>query len=111
MKKRFIIILIAALLLLCACQPTPEEPVVLQKDQDLMIQKGEATLPPEETYTPPEAPERWQYDYEEGALTVHVDAKVTVPDVLVKMIADAHGATITVDSEPGKGTTVSVTLA
>ena len=29
---------------------------------------------------------------------------------LVKMIADAHGATITVDSEPGKGTTVSVAL-
>jgi signal transduction histidine kinase len=29
---------------------------------------------------------------------------------LVKTIADAHGATIAVDSEPGKGTTVSVTL-
>ena len=29
---------------------------------------------------------------------------------LVKMIADAHSASITVDSEPGKGTTVSVTL-
>ena len=29
---------------------------------------------------------------------------------LVKAIADAHGATITVDSKPGKGTTVSVTL-
>ena len=29
---------------------------------------------------------------------------------IVKMIADAHGASITVDSEPGKGTTVSVTL-
>lgn len=29
---------------------------------------------------------------------------------LVKTIADAHGAAITVDSEPGKGTTVSVTL-
>ncbi len=29
---------------------------------------------------------------------------------LVKTIADAHGATITVDSEPGKGTTVSVIL-
>ena len=29
---------------------------------------------------------------------------------LVKAIADAHGATITVDSEPGKGTTVSITL-
>jgi signal transduction histidine kinase len=29
---------------------------------------------------------------------------------LVKAIADAHGATIAVDSEPGKGTTVSVIL-
>ena len=29
---------------------------------------------------------------------------------LVKTIADAHGATIAVDSEPGKGTTVSVVL-
>ena len=29
---------------------------------------------------------------------------------LVKAIADAHNASITVDSEPGKGTTVSVTL-
>ena len=29
---------------------------------------------------------------------------------LVKTIADAHGAAITVDSEPGKGTTVSVML-
>lgn len=29
---------------------------------------------------------------------------------LVKTIADAHGATIAVDSEPGKGTTVSVIL-
>lgn len=29
---------------------------------------------------------------------------------LVKTIADAHGAAIAVDSEPGKGTTVSVTL-
>ncbi|MBR4905296.1 MAG: hypothetical protein IKZ44_00395 [Clostridia bacterium] len=79
MKKRIFILFFTAFMLL-ACQPTPDEPVVLQKDQDLMIQKGEATLPPEQAYTPPEAPERWQYDYEEGALTVHVDAKVTVPD-------------------------------
>ena len=80
MKKHICIILLAALLLLCACQPTPDEPVVLQKDQDLMIEQGSATLPPEESYTPPEVPERYQYDYEEGTLTVHVDAAVTVPD-------------------------------
>ncbi|MBR6039690.1 MAG: hypothetical protein IKP38_04320 [Clostridia bacterium] len=81
MKKHICIILLAALLLLCACQPTPDEPVVLQKDQDLMIEKGSATLPPEESYTPPEVPKRYQYDYEEGTLTVHVDAAVTAPDV------------------------------
>ena len=80
MKKRIYCILFSALLLLCACQPTPDEPIVLQKDQDLMIQKGEATQPPEESYTPPAVPERYQYDYAEGTLTVHIDAKVTVPD-------------------------------
>ncbi len=85
MKKHVIVILLAALLLLCACQSTPDEPPVLQKDQDLMIQKGEATLAPEETYTPPEVPERYQYDYQEGTLTVHVDAKVSVPNVPLPM--------------------------
>ncbi len=80
MKKRFFIMLFAALLLLCACVPTPEEPPVLQKDQDLMIHKGEATLPPEEIYIPPEVPERFQYDYQEGTLSIHVDAELTVPD-------------------------------
>ena len=84
MKKQLFCLLLA-LLLLCACQPTPDEPPVLQKDQDLMIQKGEATLPPEEPYTPPETPERFQYDYEEGALTVHIDARVTVPEVPLPM--------------------------
>lgn len=79
MKKHICIILLAALLL-AACVPTPEEPPVLQKDQDLMIQQGSATLSPEQPYTPPEVPERYQYDYQEGTLTVHADAAVTVPN-------------------------------
>ena len=83
--KRICIILIAALLL-CACQPTPDEPVVLQKDQDLMIHQGEATLPPEETYTPPEAPERFVYDFADGTWTVHADAPIVVPDVPMPMV-------------------------
>ncbi len=86
MKKHVFIILLAALLLLCACQPTPDEPPVLQKDQDLMIQKGEATLPPEETYTPPEAPERFVYDFADGTWTVHADAPIIVPDVPMPMV-------------------------
>lgn len=64
MKRIAIIILIT--LLLAACQPTPDEPIVLQKDQDLMIHKGSATIVPEEGYTPPQVPERMQYDYTEG---------------------------------------------
>ena len=43
MKKRIYVIIIASFLLLCACQPTPEEPVVIQKDFDVMIEKAKAT--------------------------------------------------------------------
>ena len=42
MKKRIYVIIIASFLLLCACQPTPEEPVVIQKDFDVMIEKAKA---------------------------------------------------------------------
>lgn len=93
MKKHILSFLFAALLLLCACQPTPEEPIVLQKDQDMMIKKGTATLPPEAEYTPPEAPERYLFDYSEGTLTVHVDAVVTVPDqplTIARVSADGY---------------------
>ena len=37
MKKRVFIILFAALLLLCACQPTPEEDAVKQKNTNVLI--------------------------------------------------------------------------
>ena len=79
MKKQVFIMLIASLLLLCACQPTPDEPVVLQKDQELMIQQGTATLEPEEPYTPPEVPNRYRFDFQDGALAIHADATIAVP--------------------------------
>ena len=40
--KRILIILLA-LMLFCACVPTPEEEVVIQKDFDVMIEKAQAT--------------------------------------------------------------------
>lgn len=86
MKKHSFILLFAALLLLCACQPTPDEPVVLQKNQDLMIQQGSATLPPEESYTPPEVPERYRFDYQDGALTIHADAEIVEPSVPMPIV-------------------------
>ncbi len=49
MKKHICIILLAALLLLCACQPTPEEPVVIGKDNEAMIEKAKETSVPVST--------------------------------------------------------------
>lgn len=46
MKKHICIILLAALLLLCACQPTPDEPVVVGKDNEAMIEKAKETSAP-----------------------------------------------------------------
>ena len=48
MKKRVCIMLLAALVLFCACQPTPKQEVVIQKDFDKMIEKAQATPTVEE---------------------------------------------------------------
>ena len=85
MKKRIVIILFAALLLF-ACQPTPDEPIILQKDQSLMIQQGAATLSPEQPYTPPEVPERYQFNFQDSGLTIRVDAEVVVPSVPMPIV-------------------------
>lgn len=82
MNRRAFFILMASLLLLAACVPTPDEAPVLQKDQELMIQKGEA-LPTDSAI--PSVPRRYVYDHAEGALTVQVDAAVTLPDVPLPM--------------------------
>ena len=94
MKKRIYLILIASLLLLCACQPTPDEPVVLQKDQDLMIQQGSATLAPEAAYTPPEVPERYRFDFQDGALTIHADAEIVVPSEPMPIVNNGDETTM-----------------
>ncbi len=49
MKKHICIILLASLLLLAACQPTPEEPVVIGKDNETMIEKAKETSVPVST--------------------------------------------------------------
>ena len=43
MKKHAFILILAVFMLLCACQPTPEEPIVIQKDFDVMIEKAKQT--------------------------------------------------------------------
>ena len=87
MKKHIFIILLALLLLLCACQSTPENPIVVGKDQSAMIEKAQE----KPGYTTGETvdwrerlavPERYSVKLKSngGRLTVDVDAEVIVPD-------------------------------
>ena len=96
MKRSFVII-VALLLLLAACQPTPEVDAVRQKNQGDMIDMARATPVAEETVREPvqvhveaKAPDfRALYDIPEhltreltgadGRLVVHIDADVKVP--------------------------------
>ncbi|MEG0767941.1 MAG: DUF6034 family protein, partial [Clostridia bacterium] len=86
--EKFLIIMLAALLLLTACQKTPEVDIVIQKDMEQMLEKAEATesidnepaaLPLRERLG---APERYAREFSDhdGALYVNVDARVDLPD-------------------------------
>lgn len=89
MKKQFLVVL-SALLLLCACQPTPEQEIVLQKDQDVMIDKAKDEIPQEEKdLTQKErlgVPDRYRYTYQKGFVSVEADAEVLVPDGEIPII-------------------------
>ena len=78
MRNSCIFILI--FLLICAgCQKTPEQPLIVPKDQELMLEKAAATPEPEAAYVPPKVPERWVFDHADGNFLIHGDADVSVP--------------------------------
>ena len=88
--KRMVLLLICALPLLTACQPTPTEDVVVNKTEgrleELIVAQPEASEAPEMTVRARvNAPERVKEDLSGhvygGELTVHIDAPVTVPEV------------------------------
>lgn len=84
MKRTLVFLL--ALLLLAGCQPTPQAPLVVPKDQELMLEKAAATQAPEAAYTPPEAPERWTFAAEDRNFTYTIDADVYVPEAPLPMV-------------------------
>jgi hypothetical protein len=84
MRKIMLILLLAVMCLsaVCGCQPTPETPVVVGKndgDNKVTSLFGETS----ETEGPYEAPESWKEDapITSADLSVMIDAKITVPDV------------------------------
>ena len=91
MRKLCISILV--MLLLCVgCQKTPEQPLIVPKEQQVMVEKATATQEPEAEYVPPEAPERWTFSAENKNFTYTIDAEVYVPDSPLPMVwARAQG--------------------
>jgi hypothetical protein len=78
--------MIAAILLLCACQPTPEEEVVVNKaDQQQMLsdaEKQDGRMEIVDLYERLGAPKEYKASLSgtEGRLQVEVDAKVLLPE-------------------------------
>ena len=87
MKKLMCMLTCFVLLLLCACQPTPEKTVVIQKDMEQMLEKAQAA-PEADLQARPETSlsERYAIPQQmklaitgaEGRLSISIDAPVTV---------------------------------
>ena len=87
MKKAWLLVLILAFTIvsIAGCQSTPDDPVVIQKDLEQMIEKAQAT--PEAAETPgislreqTDAPETLKDNSTQNNVTVAINAKVDVPD-------------------------------
>ena len=77
--------MLAAALLLAGCQPTPEQPIVMQKDMEQMLEKAQDTQSPAEEQTPAERygiPERLTEEWSgaDGKLTIRIDAPIAAPE-------------------------------
>ena len=89
--KRILSLLLSLIILLAlsACQPTPEQATVVQKDSDRMIEEAQkdaadspdisAVVSLSEQYA---IPETYTYNAQgaDGLLNIHVDAQVVVPE-------------------------------
>ena len=76
-NKRMFLIACAVILLLTACQPTPEEGFVVDRQDGALEEAIAATPAPAARY---EAPQRWQETFEVRGQTVRIDMPVEVAD-------------------------------
>lgn len=77
--------MLAAALLLAGCQPTPEQPIVMQKDMEQMLEKAQDTQSPAAEQTLAERygiPERLTEEWSgaDGKLTIRIDAPIAAPE-------------------------------
>lgn len=89
MRNKIVIIILTLCLLLIACQPTPDEPVVVQKDTERLVDTVvNQNADPAQSIDPASADpgfvksdKHYTYDYinDNGRLTIHADADVYLP--------------------------------
>lgn len=92
--KRMLILCLSLALLLCACQPTPEEEFIANKSDGVMQEKI-AAAPVDASL---DAPAHLTLDVIDGQHTkIVVDADVVVPDVKQFPVAEIAGADISID--------------
>lgn len=93
MKKTISIMaaVLAAAMFFTGCQATPEQPVVIGKDMEQMLEKAQDTNPPAEEQTlaeqygiPEQLTEEWSGA--DGKLSIHVDAPITVPEAAMPVV-------------------------
>lgn len=77
--------LLAAALLPAGCQPTPEQPIVMQKDMEQMLEKAQDTQSPGQERTLAERygiPERLTEEWSgaDGKLSIRIDAPIAAPE-------------------------------
>lgn len=77
--------MLAAALLPAGCQPTPEQPIVMQKDMEQMLEKAQDTQSAGQEQTLAERygiPERLTEEWSgaDGKLSIRIDAPIAVPE-------------------------------
>jgi hypothetical protein len=82
--KKYLVFVIAIILLLTSCQKSPDKPVVIDKEFTKEIENDNTTQYESYIYyTKYNAPEKWQENItpNSGKVNVLIDSKVVVPDV------------------------------
>lgn len=80
--KKYVCLILLALLFLCACQPTPDEPFVVSKDQQEMLEAAKDGKDNSALLAALEVPDRFSGDWKGVNDIVHViaDAEILLPD-------------------------------
>lgn len=96
MKKVLLIILIFTVCLLIACQPTPDKPPVVGKNDGKFEDKILQTQGASQIFT---YPDNWKQDIQndEGNVSIQIDAKLEVPDVSAYPVVNVAPANFTND--------------